>query len=273
MRGGLPGLGRKRTNAFRGDPRRGAADVAPTAPHATPPSGDDGGGDGDEARSRKSGPARFWRGRFLRLAFYVALALSLVVHGYVTQLGLLPDSAGIELKDPEGELTIPVDLLGEEAPPPEAPPPPTQAASSSENDPNGIRAKPDAAAPRPKPDAEAPDAEALATDAGLAILDRDGGLAESDGGAASTTDAGESDAASDAGLVASADAGAPSGGGATGPRDPGSMIGMAGLVAAGQINVTLLVNIAVIRQNPVGSRMGPLVEAVKQRFAPAGKDA
>ncbi len=71
------------------------------------------------------------------------------------------------------------------------------------------------------------DAEALAVDAGVAPIQQDGGptTTASDGGA--PTDAGESDAASDAGgLVATADASAPPG--ASGPRDPGAMIGLPG---------------------------------------------
>lgn len=228
--------------------------MAPTAPHATPPGAPD----------RKSGPAKFWSKRRIRVALAVAVLLSLVFHGAVTPWNLVPPSSGLEFKDPDGELTIPVDLIGEEAPPEPKPEPPEQKATPAEDDPDGLKAKKDASAPKPKPDAAAPDAEATAMlDAGLLPTEQDGGPAStaSDGGA--PTDAGESDAAGEAGLVASAtDASAPAGG--TGPRDPGAMIGMPGLISAGTVNVSLLVNVAVIRQNPVGARMGPLLSGIPQ---------
>jgi hypothetical protein len=253
--GRLHGLGHGREPRaidFRGDPQRGAADVAPTAPHATPP----------ETPDRTSGPARFWSKRRIRVALTVASLLSLSVHWYVAPWRLFPDRSGLEMKDVDGELTIPIDLLGEEPPPEEKSKPPE--VSPPEEDPNGLKAKLDAGPkPKPKPDASAPDAgEALATDAGIAPITLDGGplAAASDGGA--ITDGGESDAAGEGGLVASGDSGAPPG--AQGPRDPGSMIGLAGLISAGTINVTLLVNIAVIRTNPVGARMGPLLYGIPQ---------
>jgi hypothetical protein len=254
--GRLHGLGHRRASGggieFRGAPQVGAADVAPTAPHATPP----------DAPDRKTGPARFWSRRRIRVALGIASLISVVVHGYVAPWRLFPDRSGIEMKDVDGELTIPIDLLGEEAPPEEKSKPP-ETTTSPEDDPNGLKAKRDAG-PKPKPDASAPDAspEALATDAGLAPIALDGGpLANANDGGA-ITDGGESDAAGDGGLVASGDSGAPPG--ATGPRDPGSMIGLAGLISAGTINVTLLVNISVIRTNPVGARMGPLLYGIPQ---------
>jgi hypothetical protein len=251
--GRLHGLGTRRALAFRGDPTVGAAEIAPTAPHATPADAPDG----------KSGPERFWSQRRLRIALAVAIVLSLIFHGYVAPWRFFPDRSGLEMKDPEGELTIPVELLGEEPPPEEKPQPPEQT-TTPENDPNGLKAKPDAGKPKPKPDAAAPDLEALvALDRDvLAPLTVDGGVLAStnDGGAPS--DAGDGDAASEGGLLAQGDASAPAGG--SGPRDPGAMIGMPGLISAGTVNVTLLVNIAVIRTNPVGARMGPLLYGIPQ---------
>lgn len=232
---------------FHGDPRRGAAAVAPTAPHATAPRSAD-----------KSGPARFWSARRLRVAWIVAFTLSLAVHVATSPWDLLPDTSGLEFKDPDDELTIPVDLLGEEPPPPEPEPPPPEP-PSSETDPDGPNAKrPDAGAPKRVQDAGAPDASIDVEDAGPADAAPDTRDAPLD--ASPSEDLG--DAASDAGLVALADAGAAPG--ANGPRDPGSMIGLAGIVTAGQVNVTLLVNISVVRQNPVGARIGPLLFALPQ---------
>lgn len=254
LAGRLPGLGRPRAIAFHGDPRVGAADLAPTAPHATLPA----------APNRKSGPARFWSERRIRVVLAMACAASLVFHWFVAPWRLFPDPSGLELKDPEGELTIPIELFGGEAPPDETPEPPEQTTPPPEDDPNGVKAKKDAGAPKPKPDAAAPDAEATAMlDASVLPVERDGGptTTETDGGA--VTDAGESDAAGEGGLVASAsDASAPPG--PSGPRDPGAMIGMPGLISAGTVNVTLLVNVSVIRQNPVGARMGPLLHGIPQ---------
>jgi len=199
--------------ALRGNPERGATEIAPTAPHATPHAGAD-----------KSGPARFWATRALRTAGVIALAASLVAHGIFTPWELLPKRSGVKFKDVEGELTIPIDLLGEEAPPPPPPPTETHETPNEKDTHSPLAHKPDASAPKHKLDAGA-DASLQATDAGA-----------------------------DAGVDA----------GASGPRDPGSMIGMAGLVTAGQVNVTLLVNVAVIRKNSVGARMGPLLMAIPQ---------
>lgn len=258
----------RRAIAFRGDPRIGAAQGAPTAPHATARGAADDAraGAGRAGTSGTSGPARFWAGRRARVVGNVALALSVVLHLLVSPWTLLPDGAGIQAKDVDDELTIPVDLLGEEAPPPEAPPPEPVAEPEPEpDDPNGLTARADAGPP-PKPekekDAGAPEPVATAeVDAGLVTIESDGGAPELDGGDG-TADAGELDGGGDAGLVAEVDAGAPAG--ASGPRDPGSMIGMAGLVTAGKVNVTLLVNVAVIRTHPVGTRLGPLLYGIRQ---------
>lgn len=228
---------------LRGDARRGAADEAPTAPHATAP----------VDAHKPGGPARFWDRRRLRLVLVLSSLLSLIVHAIVTPYDLVPDRNAIELKDVDGELGIPVDLLGEEVPEP-PPPPPTVAPEPTPTDPNAsLPAKTrDAGVPKKEPvDAGAPLAKPR--DAGGDVLDgsvpTDGG--EGDGGA---SDGGE--------LVASADAGASGGG--QGPSDPGSMIGMRGLLAAGEINVTLLVNVAVIRKDPIGARLGPVLTSLPQ---------
>lgn len=184
------------------------------------------------------------------------MLVSLVIHGLVAPWNLLPDTSGLEFKDNADELTIPVDLLGEEAPAPPPPPAPPPLAPQ-ENDPNAANAlKADAGVS--KPDAGAHDAGAEDRDAGTPARDA-GGKALTDGGA--VADAGEGDASSETGVAAGGDGGTP---GTKGPEDPGSMIGMAGLVTAGQVNVTLLVNIAVIRKNSIGARMGPLLYALPQ---------
>jgi hypothetical protein len=52
--------------------------------------------------------------------------------------------------------------------------------------------------------------------------------------------------------------------GANGPRDPESMFGLSKVVNAGVQNVVLGVNVALIRQHPVGSRMGPILQQIPQ---------
>lgn len=221
-----------------GDPTRGAALDAPTAPHATSPL---------ERPSKLTGPARFWDGR-MRVVLALTFGFSLAVHWLVSPWSLLPDSSGVELKDPEGELAIPIDLLGEEAPPPPEPAPPTPAP-----EPPAPEAAKDQAAQRK------PDAGAKIVDAGVklaAIHDAGVGEVDDDGGA--PTDAG----------------GEP---GAGGPRDPKSMFGLSKVVNAGVQNVVLGVNVALIRTHPVGARMGPVLQAIPQwrdflRGAPSSVD-
>jgi hypothetical protein len=241
---GLPGLGRGRAYAFRGDPSRGAAREAPTAPHATSPA---------DRPTKLSGPARFWDGGRVRIALVAAFALSLIAHWYVAPWNLLPPSSGLEFKDVNDPLSIPVDLIGDDTPPPpESAPEPAKTADlppSTTKDPTAAGAKDAGAKPRE-------------VDAGLnlaAFEDAGGG---GDGGDV-RTDAGDGDAgaADDKGLVAMADGGAP---GSNGPRDPESMFGMTKAVNAGVQNVVLGVNIQLIRKHPVGSRMGPILQAIPQ---------
>ena len=174
---GLPGLGKARGYPLHGDPTRGATLEAPTAPHATSPL----------ARpSKLTGPARFWDGGRIRIVLALTFAFSLVLHWFIAPWSLLPDSSGVEFKDPEGDLSIPVDLLGEEAPPPPEPAPPEPV--PTEPTPNTTK---DPTAPGK------PDAGAKIVDAGvdaavkLAEIQDAGVVDDADGGA--PTDAGEAD--------------------------------------------------------------------------------
>src|SRR5262249_2284501 len=62
------------------------------------------------------------------------------------------------------------------------------------------------------------------------------------------------------------DAASPDGGpvAATGPRDPAAIIGAAGNVQADAVLVMVVVNAEVIRQNPVGAKMGYLLRGIPQ---------
>ncbi|MFO0739666.1 MAG: hypothetical protein U0270_27455, partial [Labilithrix sp.] len=98
-------------------------------------------------------------------------------------------------------------------------------------------------------------------EAGLPLDTSDAGDLELDGG--DVSDAGPSDASSDdGGLVAIADdSGAP---GSNGPRDPAAMFGLTKVVNPGTVNVTLGVNIELIRSHPVGGRIGPVLQSLPQ---------
>lgn len=223
---------------LHGDPTRGAALEAPTAPHATDPVG----------RGRDGGPARFWNPRRIRIALRVALAISLGVHLAFAPWRIFPHRGDFELKDAEGELSIPLDLPGEEPPPPEDKPPPSEppVVDDPSKDPNGPNANKPDAAPAPKkkdagpPEDAAPDVEQLAAlDASI----------ELDGGAPT-----------DAALVAMGDAGVTDAGG-TGPVDPTAGVPT---LNTGPQNIVLVVNSAVIRKHPVGARMGPVIQQIPQ---------
>lgn len=239
------GTARPHGFAFRGNPRFGAALEAPTAPHATAATG---------TAKVLTGPARFWRGRGIRLALILTFSFSAILHWVIAPWNLMPSTSGVELKDPEGDLSIPVDLLGAEEPPPEPapPPPPAEPPAAAGHDPNAAGGKPDAGAKPVVIDAGAKPPPII--DAGVAP-DRDGGA---------PTDAGEPDggASSDAGIALVADASA--GPGSGGARDPESMFGLSKVVNAGVQNVVLGVNVVLVRKHPVGSRMGPILTALPQ---------
>ena len=96
------------------DPRRplgeGAAQEAPTAPHATPRRGE----------GKRTGPERFWA----RWPVRIALGLSLVVSG-AAHCAVMPFDmpSRLELHDFEGEAEIPVDVFDQqESPTPQSTP-------------------------------------------------------------------------------------------------------------------------------------------------------
>lgn len=241
----------KRPRATGGAERAGASASAPTAPHA---------GLTNEA-SKPTGPASFWTGAKARRAFALSLVVSVVLHGLFSPYTFLPDSGGMTFKDVDDELVVPIELMAVEVPEPPKPvePPPP---STAEPDPNGTEPgakKPDAGPkPKPKPDASALDAGAdgeadgAPSDAGETDAEpQESGAPPVEGGVASGTQA---DAApSEAGAVAS------------GVKDGGApKVGFSGLVTAGVTNVRLLLNVSLMRQHPVGARMGPLLNGIPQ---------
>jgi hypothetical protein len=151
--------------------------------------------------------------------------------------------------------------------------PPPEQHPATPNDPNeqeGPGGKD--AGPKPKPDAGPQDAGVKDAGPKDAAREEDGSLlVTTNGQDASAVALNDQDAAplslanADAGLVASAASDAGSGvPGGGGPRTPAEMLGVSNVVTAGQVNVTLLVNSAVIRSHPVGARMGPILPAIPQ---------
>jgi len=227
----------------------GAAEIAPTAPHATPRTG--------PAKTR-SGPERFWAPRWRRLTAAGALTASLVTHYAIGPWSLLPENR-LEFHDVEGEISIPVDIIEDEPPPPEPPPPPPASTGEAEQAAAPVRrpaARPVDAGHDAAPDEDdagtgegaAPDAEAAGADASPNADGADGGR-----------DA--EPLMTDAGIALAGDAGVP---GRDGPRDPSAIVGAAGGMQTGPPLVQLLVNMEVIRASPVGAKMGPLVSAIPQ---------
>lgn len=246
--------------------------------------------------TRPEGPRtlRFWDGRRTRIAFRVCVVVSVVLHGVMSPWDLLPH-ASLDVKDMAGELSIPVDLLGEEAPtpPPPTPPPPEPPAppplSTGGPGSDGHRGPHDAGRPRdggpadagrkPRPDAGRRDAgegpmDRDASDQDLALTD--GGAGEADGAAAAVAMASEGGASDgdggalaigggDGGLESGALASAgPDGGGAGGARDPASILGEASGAQAGKQNILLVVDMRQVRRHPVGASLGPLLVALPQ---------
>jgi hypothetical protein len=161
----------------------------------------------------------------------VSLVASAVLHYEVSPLSILP-TRSLEFKDTDGELSIPIEMLeGPAAPaPPSEPPPPPPAATVAAKDGELAAAHPfDAGAPRPHP--------------------RDAGAASD----AAPADASPAKDASPSSNEAPSDAGAGGGDGGIGDG-----------VMAGPTLVEIRVNMALVRTNPVGARLGPLLVAIPQ---------
>jgi hypothetical protein len=188
---------------------------------------------------------RFWGSRRVRVALIVGFALSFAFHYELFPWHLLP-KGGVSLQDVAGDLTTPVDLLGEDTPPPKQPePPPSPTQEPPKTD--GLLG----------PDAAAPKRDAGPRDSGR-VRDTGADGALDDGGAIalSLDDGGVGDADLD-GAVASGDGG----GGWGGASDPGIL---AGAPESGPPNIVLIVNARVVRSHPVGARVGPLLSAIPQ---------
>jgi hypothetical protein len=157
---------------------------------------------------------------------------------------------GFVVNDVQGEAAIPIDVLALEDTPPPPPevPVPAPASAKDEKD-NGVTP---AIQHR---DASAP-LDSGTRDATEGDVERD---ASADAAADAVPDSG---AAVEGGEIALAgDAGDA---GSIGPRDPEAIVGAVGAIQADVIYVILVVNAEVIRNHPVGARMGYLLRGIPQ---------
>jgi hypothetical protein len=230
----------------------GAAQAAPTAPHATPRDPD----------LPASGPERFWQRRSIRLGFVAALALAAIAHEPLVQLRLphrlktrdvagvaavptellegkeleirierAEDSEPVVAKDVHGNAAIPVNLFVQS----EAKPP-----SPSES-------------PKPKDDSET-------ADPALRAQRRDGGVRDASGDSASDSAVATNDAAAEA---AASDADVALG---TDIKRTASEISIEAMLAPTDgsrtnepVKVVLILNGDVIRAHPLAARLGALL--------------
>jgi hypothetical protein len=220
---------------FRGDPRVGAAEAAPTAPHATTP-----------PKRDTSGPARFWnasRAGVLAVLLVAAVALHLPLTPWNIDFGI-----DIKAKDVDGELSIPIDLEADDEPAKDEQPEPAPQTTPGSDKP-GPNARDGGAKPAP-PDGGADAESTQAGDAAVPLA--------ADGAAPLPDDGGAGDAgALDAGPVAFVDGGPIPGGG---PRDFGTDT----RVNTGPQNVTLVVNVAAIRSHALAPRIGAVLTVIPQ---------
>lgn len=215
------------------EPRRplgeGAAQAAPTAPHATPRTG----------KGRRTGPERFWAKWPVRFVFALCLVVSGIAHCSMMPMRL---PGTVDVNDFDGEAAIPIDLIESqgqaaaevEPAPPEAPPPGTDPTASGDTSKEGPLARLDAGARR----------DAGRADAGP----RDAGVD------AEVTDA---QASHDGAVALAADAGPADAGG-----NPQALLASSGAVQADVIFVTVVINAVEIRKNPAAAQLGDLLRAI-----------
>ncbi len=237
----------------------GAAESAPTAPHATPAAPPAG-----EGRRPRTGPARFWARWPARAALGAALVASTLSHCAVVPFGI-PSS--FDVNDVDGEAEIPIDMFESQEPPPEPEPPPPPPPPEPTAAATGVD---DKSAPKPPhPEAGAP------RDAGADVATpTDAAL---DGPAADASSVAPPPARPEAGASPLADAGARTDAGAApdaeppaspaiagGPRDPVGVVGEAGDIQVDKVLVLVVINAEVIRKNPAAVDLGALLHGMPQ---------
>jgi hypothetical protein len=171
----------------------------------------------------------------VRVAFWLALAVSLAVHGALVPLDV---PHGFQMNDVEGEVGIPIDVFTADDQPSK---PPAAEPNAPAEDPGREADKP----PPAERSELAPHRDAGARDAAT------------DASPGSPTDA-ASQLGADAAIALAGDDG-----GGAGRRDPEAILG-ADSVRADVVLVYLVINAEVIRAHPVGARMGYLLRGIPQ---------
>jgi len=139
----------------------GAAQGAPTAPHATPRA---------PGERRRTGPEGFWGHRNTRTAGIIALGLSAAAHGGPFIAAAIPSR--LDVHDIDGDAVLPFDILDQVEPPPAKP----QAVSEPPSSPAPGEERPAAHADAgPNPEAKPVDAGAPSDAAADADAPGDGG--------------------------------------------------------------------------------------------------
>ncbi len=210
----------------------GAGATAPTAPHATPPRTE-----GDE----RTGPARFWSSKRIKHGLVAGFVLSALFHWLISPFAVMPSGPALEFHEQAGDLSIPVDFVGEGT---SDTPGAKHSTNPAEHGGSGVTAGAGDAA------VDAPHTE----DAGALAHSGPDASTNGTGDAGETEDAGaESD---DGGMIAVSDGGV--------GRDPQSLLGAASAVSAGPNNITIMVNFVELRKHPDAARLGMLLGAIPQ---------
>lgn len=220
------------TEAPRRSLGEGAAQAAPTAPHATAP----------VSATRWSGPERFWSKGRARIALAVALVLSAAFHAILVPVRF----SSVEVRDVEGEAAIPFDVFTVPAAPPVQPAAVEPAPPPAEPE----RSHSDETASTP------PDAGVL-----RARDPRDAGTKSVDAGVVESRADAASELAADASFGLAADASPELSTDAAAARSPEALIAE---IQSDRVLVMLVIDVAAIRANPVGAQMGYLVHGIPQ---------
>ncbi len=173
----------------------------------------------------QTGPARFWGRRVVQQGLAIGFVVSAAFHYVISPFSIMPSGPPLDFHEQAGELSIPVDLISE-----------------GEGD---------------KPGSKSSGQQGGVTGATAGVTD--GGVSEGGLGDASTEGLdGAADAAEDdsGGMIAVVDGGL--------GRDPQSLLGVAGSVAAGPNNVTIMVNFAELRKHPDSARLGLVLGGIPQ---------
>lgn len=166
----------------------------------------------------------------MRQGLAFGFIVSGVFHYFISPFSIVPAGPPIEIHDQAGELSIPIDFIGDGT----GDKPGSQSHDGTQQGPNG---------------GTTGMTDASALEAGMNAHGADGGAA--DGGSDASTESTD-----DGGLIAVTDGGV--------GRDPQSMLGAAASVSAGPNNVTIMVNFVELRKHPESARLGMVLGGIPQ---------